>query len=357
MAGLLRSTPWRWRVATGAVVWALATTSPAWAQVATDAETKAEARQNAIDGQKAFDMGDYATAARRLGLAYEAMAVPTVGVRYARALVQIGQLRKAAGIYRQVLAFDSSGAAVDPALQAQAQAEARQELPALQERIPVLVLQLRAAVPADREGVEISIDDRVLVPEAWSSVPLNPGTHTVQVRRKGQVIAAEKVSLQEAERRTVVLSVPPAQADPAAAPMSPSDAPGRGGRQAPPAPDDDSTRLSSGPGRTVLTWTALGVGAAGLLVGGVTGGIVLAKKSQLDGSGDCEGSGRDTECSPSSTLDTYNHLRPVSTVGFVVGFVGAGIGTTLLLTQPSRGRRQIEARLGPGSFELVGRFR
>ena len=76
-----------------------------------------------------------------------------------------------------------------------------------------------------------------------------------------------------------------------------------------------------------MAYVALGVGGAGLVVGGVTGFLALGKKSDLKG---CV----DTKC-PSNqqdTLDGAKSMATVSTVGFAVGFVGVGLGVVLLLT-------------------------
>jgi hypothetical protein len=76
-----------------------------------------------------------------------------------------------------------------------------------------------------------------------------------------------------------------------------------------------------------LAYVALGIGGAGLVVGGVTGFLALGKKGDLKG---CV----DTKC-PSSqqdTLDSATSMATVSTVGFAVGFVGVGVGVVLLLT-------------------------
>jgi len=86
-----------------------------------------------------------------------------------------------------------------------------------------------------------------------------------------------------------------------------------------------------------LAYVALGVGGAGLVVGGVTGFLALGKKGDLKG---CEG----TKC-PSSqqdTLDSAKSMATISTVGFTVGFVGVGLGVVLLLT----GNSNSSARLG-----------
>jgi hypothetical protein len=99
---------------------------------------------------------------------------------------------------------------------------------------------------------------------------------------------------------------------------------------APTAPPADTAPKKS----HTLAYVALGVGGAGLVVGGVTGFLALGKKGDLKG---CES----TKC-PSSqqdTLDSAKSMATISTVGFTVGFVGVGLGVVLLLTGNSSSAR------------------
>jgi hypothetical protein len=99
----------------------------------------------------------------------------------------------------------------------------------------------------------------------------------------------------------------------------------------------------------------LGVGGAGLLFGSVTGLVVLSKKSALEDDG-CV----DARCygDQADDVDSYNSMRTLSTVGFVVGGLGAAAGAALLLTAPSE--EQTGAALRPwvsvGAAGVAGRF-
>ncbi len=97
-------------------------------------------------------------------------------------------------------------------------------------------------------------------------------------------------------------------------------------------PSDNGPKKSN-----TLAYVALGVGGAGLIVGGITGFLALGKKGDLNG---CV----DTKCptSQKDTLDGAKSMATVSTVGFAVGFVGVGVGVVLLLT----GNSNSQAGLG-----------
>lgn len=92
---------------------------------------------------------------------------------------------------------------------------------------------------------------------------------------------------------------------------------------APPA--DDGSPRGAGRGRRVLAWTAVGVGAAALLLSAVTGAMALDRGGELDDK--CP----DAACSPALEDDVaaYDRLRITA---FVSGAAGAAIvGTGIVL--------------------------
>jgi hypothetical protein len=98
----------------------------------------------------------------------------------------------------------------------------------------------------------------------------------------------------------------------------------------------------------------LGVGAAGLVTGSVTGLMAVGKKSSLD----CP----DKQCPPSQhdDLDSAKTLATISTVGFGVGIAGAAVGVVLLMTGGNKAEAAPSARLGSvtarpwASSKLIG---
>ncbi len=94
----------------------------------------------------------------------------------------------------------------------------------------------------------------------------------------------------------------------------------------PVAPQDDG-------GRRTFGFVALGIGGAGLVTGTIFGVLAIDGKNQaakLGDSGSCVGN----RCTP-AVLDKESNARTmgwVSTAGFGLGIVGAGVGTWLLLT-------------------------
>ncbi|MGH7293793.1 MAG: hypothetical protein ACRELB_02615, partial [Polyangiaceae bacterium] len=178
--------------------------------------------------------------------------------------------------------------------------------------------------------------------------PADPGTHVVHA-------AADGYSSSD-----VTVTVPAAGS--AEAPMSiTKSAPPAVAETAPPAPVGAAPGpevAASGGGSSPWPWVAFGVGGAGLLTGAVTGAMVLGKHSGL--AAKCPNG----TCPPDqqSSVDSYDTLGMVSTVGFVVAGAGAALGVTLLLLKPGSDAAPASTGLsftpviGPGSLGAIGRF-
>ena len=95
-------------------------------------------------------------------------------------------------------------------------------------------------------------------------------------------------------------------------------------------PNDDA-----GSSQRTLAYVAGGIGLAGLVVGAVTGVLVLDRKATVDD--ECRGH----VCSKEGkeAADSGQTLATVSTIAFGVGLAGIATGVTLILTAPDdRGR-------------------
>jgi hypothetical protein len=99
------------------------------------------------------------------------------------------------------------------------------------------------------------------------------------------------------------------------------------------------------------TWAYIvgGIGITGVLVGSVTGIMVLAKKPDVDEY--CRDVGGDrAECKAEGlrAADSARNLGTVSTIAFATGAVGLAAGITLLVTEPA----QSSSGTRPGSWRL-----
>jgi hypothetical protein len=116
------------------------------------------------------------------------------------------------------------------------------------------------------------------------------------------------------------------------------------------------------PTARIVAYSALGVGAAGLITGAIFGGLAIAKKSELDDSGDCRAVGAAVQCDPERTNDveSFHRWADAATIGFIVGGVGVVTGGAILLLSPSRApvREQAGVRpwVGFGTAGVRGSF-
>ncbi|MBW2457699.1 MAG: hypothetical protein JRI68_24555, partial [Deltaproteobacteria bacterium] len=171
--------------------------------------------------------------------------------------------------------------------------------------------------------------DNAFIPVNAARFPrrVDPGEHLVVVSAEGYAIQRRRVVVSQRDSAEVSIDME-------------SDVEGADG---------------AGAGMPWLSWVGFGVGAAGFIVGGVTGGVTLARVSDLDEQ--CPD--RSCPATVQEDLDEAEVISHVSTVGFVVGGVGVAVGVVgLLLGDSSTDPEEVglEPWVGPGSVGLRGRF-
>jgi hypothetical protein len=307
-----------------------------------DAATRAAARKLAEDGVAALQNGDAATAVQKLEKAHNMLKAPSVALWSARALLKRGLLVEAAERLREASRLPVSG---DAGVQEQAKRDAEKELGELSPRIPSLVIAISGAGEAP---VTVTLDGAPIPSDLLGEErPVNPGLHRL-VAKRGADERSLDVTVTEGERKPLSIDFGSAGAAPTAAPTA--------------APDTGVSKAgaSSGAGNKTLAFVALGAGAAGLLVGGVTGGLALGKKNKLDDNDAC----LDGRCTYAveSDVQSLRTFRTVSTIGFIAGGVLAATGVVLLVTSGGSERQGAAARphvalaVGPGNLQLAGSF-
>jgi hypothetical protein len=315
---------------------------PAHAQ-ADEATTRASARQLGTAGVEAYQAGSYAKASEKLEKAFRILKAPTLGLWSARALKATGNYVQAAERYLEVTRLEVTGG--DVAVQKRAMVDAATELESLRPKIPNLTIELKGAAARDvsvkLDGVDISTD---LIGEPQ---PVNPGPHSIVVSRGDEQVTA-RISLSEGDSKTSVLELKPATPDAAGAPAAGESGPA----SSPPSREassgtDSASRPKASTTRT-LAWISLGVGGAGLALGGITGILALGKRKSIDDSENCNGD----QCYPAEQplADSYNSLRTWSSVGFIAGGALAATGVVLLLAGPSA---QASTSRGPSAALLI----
>lgn len=299
---------------------------------------KETARQAFYEGQDAFNAGDLKGALKAFRAADAIMGVPSTRIEVGRTLKQMGRLLEAA---EKLASVDLIPADDDEnEVQQDARAEARTLLEEVRVRIPTLQIAIRGVAPST--AVELVIDGDA-IPAGAQDYPrkVDPGRHVIRVAAAGYRQVTEEVTVDEREEKTVKISlVASSDGDP---PVGPD-----------PAPEEAQDGGFEIP---VWGWVGFGVGAAGFIVGGITGGLTLANVSELED--DCGGKVCPTR--DQARIDDATTVAHVSTAGFVVGGVGVGVGVAALVVAltadetPTRGL-SVRPWVGPGSAGLHGRF-
>jgi len=203
---------------------------------------------------------------------------------------------------------------------------AREQRAALAPQVPQLTLSLPSGAP---KGTVVKRDGAALEAAALGSAQsVDPGEHVVTTQAPGGEVTELRVTLGKGEKKQVTLSVKDSVKGGSAAPK-PAEAVRPTGQP------------SHGPSRRrVAIYVTGAVGIAGLVLGGVTGGLAISKKSVLDENcGAISGYPGDPKgCNEFGvkTLNTAKALALTSTIGFAVGAAGVVTAGVLLLIEPKR---------------------
>ncbi len=325
----------RFRVSLIVLLFATAGT-PTFARADVPDGDKATARQLTIDGYEALKKNDYAGAADRFKRADSLYHAPTITLGMARAQAGLGKLVSAQELYSRVVHEPlppNASAGVTKAVE-----DAKRELEALSPRVPSVVINVKGT-----DAPRVTLDG-IDVPSAALGVkrPVDAGKHIIKATATGFAPGEATVILLEGKSESITIDLKPGQDTSAVAVVPPGTPP-------PATPPDSTTQplatpMPAGPTpdhvdakgstRKTLGFAALGVGAAGLIVGGITGGLALGKHSAILKScpeGHCPPA---QKASLQPEIDSYATMGTVSTIGFIAGGALAATGVVLMLTAP-----------------------
>jgi hypothetical protein len=299
------------------------------------AADRATARTLAQEGQQALDAKKFSAAADKFTRADQLVHAPTLLLGLARAQLGMNKLVEAQESYNRIIR--EGVAQGSPRSWSKALEDATKEVDAITARLPWVTISVLG--PTNPEVVI----DSTPVPNASLGVkrPVNPGSHTIKASAEGFNPSEKTMMFAEGQSISVNLELEqaPTEAAPVAAPQTPEA----------PAP--------SGGGRKTAAFVALGLGGAGLAVGGVAGILAMSKHTQLKQA--CP----DGVCDPTTqgaALDSYHTVGTISTIGFIAGGVGVAAGAILLLTQPKDSAPPAAANwspfIGVGSAGVRGTF-
>jgi len=243
-----------------------------------------------------------------------------------------GKIATASAFYGDYLRSVADLPAATRAKHADRMKIARVELDKLRPQIPTLKLVLPASASADgahlrRDGTELSAASLGI------ALPIDPGPHLVTLEVPGRAPAEHRFSIERGQTKVLELGLglPVGGTSETTAPTGPT------ATALPPSPSESN-------GRRLGAYVAGGAGVALVVVGAVTGGLALGKKSVVNA--DC--AGLVCNAAGEAAVNAGKTLGTVSTVGFALGAAGVAAGAVLFFTAPKQVK--IEASAGPGSL-------
>lgn len=222
---------------------------------------------------------------------------------------------------------------------------ARDKAAQLEPKLPTLTIVVPTA--AQRSDLLLKRDGEIVGHAEWGvAIPVDPGAHVVEASAPGAKTwqgRVEVAALGLKESVEVPLLEPLHEGPPNVATPGPS-------APAPVAPIPTASSIALAPavpvrahgsGQRVVGWIGLGIGVAGLAVGGVFGALALSDNN--DAKARCLG----TVCDSQGYTETADakHAATASTIAFVAGGAITAAGLVLLITSPSDMRVET-ARLG-----------
>jgi hypothetical protein len=216
----------------------------------------------------------------------------------------------------------------------------------LTQAMPGIVFEAKNGAGQDLSAVTVTMDDQPFADHLdGSAIPVDPGAHTFVFQAPDLPPAELKLVIREGDkgrRESVTIGPPPTPATPPA-PAQSEAAPAVG--QTPPVAGRSGARRTS-------ALVVGGVGAAGLVVGGVFGIVAMSKKS--DAQKACP-----DKCADQSDADKWSSAKSagtVSTIAFIVGGVGLATGLVLWFTaKPEAAETSgVALGVGPASVQLRG---
>jgi len=252
------------------------------------------------EGRAAMDRGDFASACTRFEESQRLDPAAGTLMNWAECLSRQGKPASARLKWREAL--DSLAPDDDR------RAAAQQRVVALDAVVPRLEIRLEASVPP---GASVARDGVPVDPVTLGlPIPVDPGTHRIEVSASGHMRNEVLVSLAEREQRTITVS---AGAPIVVAPARVTDV-------------ESSTRR----GVPLGAWVAGGIGAASLLTGVTFGILAIVEKGHMND--DCSRASGSPLCNQSG-LDAAHRGQTYSTIANVtvpVGLFGLGLGGYIL---------------------------
>lgn len=290
-------------------------------------------------GIAAFEAGDYVVACGELRESYRLDPLPGALFTLATCEMRAGRLASAVARFSEYAALVDRLPPDQQAREAKRRAVAESELRVLHARVPHV--RLRLSDPT--HTAQVTLNGTVIARESLGvELPVDPGEQTVEQRFVNGHVSRVRVTLREGQSKVVELDSAAAGAGADATPTVHA------------RPADSTVRPE--PTRSALPFVIGGIGAAGIVVGGVAGSFAINHAATVRR--ECDGPAcRNLE--GKEAADAGQRAALVSTVAFGVGIAGLATGIILFVASSpssSRSSGRLELNVSPQSVALSGAF-
>ena len=340
------------RAAIAAALTALLSAAPGGAQPLDETQRRAVAQALFDEAQKLMESNNYSVACIKLEEVVR-LQPGKIGALLTLARCYEAEGKTASAWSRYKNSAEAAKVSRDPR-----QAEAEKKVAELEKKVPRLAITVAEKTGA-LVGLRVTRDGTDVSAAQWGvAIPMDPGDHHIEVTAPGKKVWTDDATL--ADGRLTTVEVPELAVDGPEAPAATATAtaPMTATATATARPTAMSDAPSTGKilGLERGTWGLIigGVGAAGLVAGGVTGGLALGQHDALAAA--CPNG----QCPPGKRgdVDAYELLGTLSTVGFIAGGVLAAAGVTVWLTAPKAKTSgvMLAPYAGPLGAGVTGRF-
>jgi hypothetical protein len=206
--------------------------------------------------------------------------------------------------------------------------------------VPKLEIRVAKAAPP---STLVERDDVVLGAASLGlSLPIDPGQHRIVAKAEGYAPREYPLEIREGESSKLEVE-PGATIQNQTEATVPSAPP-------PTAFSGENPPIHGSSAKRTWGFVGLGIGAAGLIVGGTAGVLAIGKKHTVDD--DCfRDAGGQHVCRTSAGVDAVEAGRTLSTVaniGVAVGLVGVAAGAYLLISSGGESTTSAFFRVAPG---------
>lgn len=231
--------------------------------------------------------------------------------------------------YTEYLALYATLPKAKQARQGTREKDARAKKADLERVVARVTFTLPASAPA---GVTVTSDGSPLGSDRLGvEILLDPGAHVVTTEAPGGPATEQRFTLEKGQKREIELEVKSAAS------------PGSATSKAPPPPP------SQGPGgQRIAAYVTGGVGLAGIALGAITGGLMLAQKDAIDaGCKDAPDGVARCDAKGAAAGNDAKLFGAIASAGFITGVVGASVAVVLFVTD-----RKPKAGATTGGLEI-----